>query len=130
MVVYIAACEGKPCIQQLYILYTTGYDCAYMLYTAGYDCVYILYTTGYDCAYMLCTTGYDCAYILCTTGYACCILQVTIEFAYCILQVMIVLELLVNGDLRNYLIKNRPRYLTLDIKCYLSAASIVQCMHY
>ena len=36
-------------------------------------------------------------------------------FTYCILQVMIVLELLVNGDLRNYLIKNRPRYLTLDI---------------
>ena len=31
------------------------------------------------------------------------------------LQVMIVLELLVNGDLRNYLIRNRPRYYTLDI---------------
>ena len=28
---------------------------------------------------------------------------------------MIVLELLVNGDLRNYLIRNRPRYYTLDI---------------
>ena len=97
MVVHIAACEGKPCIQQLYMLYTTGYACCILQ-------VMIVLTY--------------------------CILQVIIVLTYCILQVMIVLELLVNGDLRNYLIKNRPRYLTLDIKCYLSAASIVQCMHY
>ena len=37
------------------------------------------------------------------------------NFTYCTLQVMIVLELLVNGDLRKYLIRNRPRYYTLDI---------------
>jgi len=35
------------------------------------------------------------------------------EFNHYILQVMIVLEFMSNGDLRDFLIQNRPRYLTL-----------------
>ena len=44
------------------------------------------------------------------TGYMC---HLNFEFSHYILQVMIILEFMSNGDLRDFLIENRPRYLTL-----------------
>ena len=66
VVVYIAACEGKPCIQQLYILYTTCSNLQVMV-VLTFCILQVMIVLTY------------------------CILQVMIVLAYCVLQVMIVI---------------------------------------
>ena len=48
-----------------------------------------------------------------TTLHVWTVCHLNFEFSHYILQVMIILEFMSNGDLRDFLIENRPRYLTL-----------------